>query len=42
MGRAISFRLGDDPYGPFRWSTALTDPAVPVLERMLARLQFDE
>ena len=34
-GTSYLLPVADDPYGPFLWSTALTDPAVPVLERML-------
>lgn len=34
--------VADDPYGPFLSSAALTDAAVPVLERMLIRLAFDQ
>ena len=41
-GTSYLLPVGDDPYGPFLWSTALTDETVPVLERMLIRLQFDE
>ena len=41
-GTSYLLPVGGDPYGPFLWSTALTDETVPVLERMLTRLQFDE
>ena len=41
-GTTYLLPVTDDPYGPFLSSTALSDDAVSVLERMLLRLQFDE